>query len=87
MKSKYAPLSINDEMDTLAARDAKLEQLWDDLTDVPLDPVTECIEEAFYCWPAGTDRLDIWHWFDDRYSKGIAALLYKIEEGCEYGTR
>ena len=31
--------------------DAKIEKLWDKLTDVPMNPVTECIEEDFYIWP------------------------------------
>ena len=41
-----------------------------------MNPDTEKMEDAFLHFPAGTPREDIWHWFDERYSKCIAALLY-----------
>jgi len=41
-----------------------------------MNPETECIEEAIDGFPAGTPRLDIWKAVDQRYSKGVAALLY-----------
>lgn len=63
-------------MDTIAERDARLEELWDAFGDVPMNPETEKIEEDFLMFPAGTDREDIWHWFDERYSKGVHSLLY-----------
>lgn len=61
----------------LAARDEALEALLTKLEDVPMNPETEKIEEPFLHWPVGTDRLDIWRWFDARYSKGVAHLLYR----------
>lgn len=27
-------------------------------------------------FPAGTHREDIWHWFDERHSKGVTYLMY-----------
>lgn len=63
-------------MDTIKDRDAQLEELWDAFGDIPMNPETEKIEEDFLVFPAGTDREDIWHWFDERYSKGVAYLLY-----------
>lgn len=63
-------------METLEARDKKLEELWLVFGDLPMDPETEKIEEPFMDFPAGTDREEIWHWFDERHSKGIAYLLY-----------
>lgn len=57
--------------------DTKVEKLWDELTDVPMNPVTECIEEDFYIWPKGTFREDIWHWFDNNHSQGVYYLLYE----------
>ena len=65
-----------DIMETLAERDAKLEKWWAGLEDVPVDPDTEQLEEAYLIWPFGTDREEIWHWFDRRHSKGVAYLLY-----------
>lgn len=63
------------EFDTLTERDEELEALWDKFGDVPMNPDTEKIEEPFIHFPAGTDREDIWHWFDERHSKGVAYLL------------
>lgn len=57
--------------------DSCLESLWDSLTDVPMDPETETIEEPFYIWGTGTDREVIWHWFDGHHSRGIYYLLYE----------
>ena len=63
-------------MKTIKERDMELERLWEELEDVPMDPETECIEESFHIWPAGTDREKIWRWFDNRHSKGVVYLLY-----------
>lgn len=64
------------DMQTLAERDAALEKLWAKFVDVPMNPDTECMEAPFLNFPVGTFREDIWHWFDERYSKGVAYLLY-----------
>lgn len=56
--------------------DYALKQLWAELTDIPMNPDTECMEAQFLHFPAGTEREDIWHWFDERYSEGVASLLY-----------
>ena len=66
-------------MATLQKRDAVLEALWKQLDDVPMNPETEELEAAFLHFPAGTNRLEVWHWFDDRYSKGVSFLLYGIQ--------
>lgn len=66
-------------MDTLQTRDAKLEQLWGEFADIPMNPETEKMEEPFLHFPAGTDREDIWSWFDERHSKGVVYLLYGTE--------
>ena len=66
-------------MDTLQTRDAKLEQLWGEFADVPMNPGTEEMEEPFLHFPAGTNREEIWHWFDERHSKGVVYLLYGTE--------
>lgn len=39
--------------------DVKIEEPWDGLEDVPMNPDTEYIEEDFYIWPKGTFREDI----------------------------
>lgn len=60
---------------TLRDRDAELERLWAEFGDVPMNPETECMGEPFLGFPAGTHREDIWHWFDERHSRGVAYLL------------
>lgn len=57
-------------------RDEELEELWEQLADVPVDPDTEELEEPYLHFPAGTDKEDIWHWFDERHSKGVAYLMH-----------
>ena len=46
--------------------DQELEELWAEFGDVPMDPETEKIEEDWNGFPAGTDREEIWHWFEER---------------------
>ncbi len=58
----------------------ELRDLWDQFEDVPMNPETECIEDTFHIWPAGTHREEIWHWFDERYDGGVHALLYGDEQ-------
>lgn len=60
---------------TLAERDAELERLWAEFEDVPMNPETECMDEPFLGFPAGTHREGIWRWFDERHSQGVAYLL------------
>ena len=45
--------------------------------DIPMDPETERMEEDFLCFPMRTHREEIWHWFDERHSKGVYYLLYE----------
>ena len=66
------------ELEPLDERDRKIESIWRLLEDVPMNPETERIEQPFWCFPAGTDRETIWHWFDDRHSKGVHYLLYEL---------
>lgn len=70
-------------MEALSVRDEKLERLWEQLGEIPRDPDTECIEEPLIfwddnavLWEAGTPVEQIWKWFDERHSKGVAYLMY-----------
>ena len=62
-------------METLRERDQHLECLWNQFSDVPMDPKTEKMCEPFLHFPQGTDREEIWKWFDERHSKGVVFLL------------
>ncbi len=56
--------------------DERLEELWSEFGDVPMDPETEFMEAPFLGFPAGTHREEIWRWFDERYTGGVYSLLY-----------
>lgn len=60
--------------------DKKLESLWEELADVPFDENEDGELILAVDWEdfnAGTEREEIWHWFDDRHSKGVAYLMFK----------
>ena len=57
--------------------DSRLERLWDDFSDVPMDSETECICDSFLGFPAGTHREEIWKWFDERHSRGVYYRMYE----------
>ena len=78
-KLNIAPLQY---MDPLKQRDKLLEEKWLELEDVPVNPETEKLEAPFMHFPVGTDKEEIWRWFDERHSKGIVHLLY--HEGIEH---
>lgn len=61
-----------------AMRDKALEYLWDELTDVPLNEDEE-LEKRYLHFPIGTEKEEIWHWFDQKHSKGVYYLLYERE--------
>lgn len=84
------------ETETLADRDGKIEEIWEEFGDVPMDPDTECIESPFLGFPTGTHREEVWEWFDERHSRGVVYLLMglvidevktksllKLEEMCD----
>lgn len=57
-------------------RDSEVLELWEKFDDISMNTETECIEEEFLHFPIGTHREEIWHWFDEHYSKGVYDLLY-----------
>lgn len=61
--------------------DSRLEKIWEDFGDVLIDYDNEdypdgIIEEDWFIFEAGTDRMEIWHWFDEHYSKGVYKLMF-----------
>lgn len=61
--------------------DKLVERIWMKFSDVPMNPETECMEEAVLDFPPGTDKMDIWHWFDENHSRGVHYLLYEWQGG------
>ncbi len=58
----------------------QIKELWLIFGDIPMNPDTETIEDNFLCFPIGTDKETIWHWFDERYNGGVYELLYNTKE-------
>ncbi len=69
-------VKIKKQESSVNIRDQALKNLWTKFTEVPINVETECIEVPFLHFPTGTSKEEIWQWFDIRYSKGVAALLY-----------
>jgi len=45
-------------------------KLWKELRDIPIDE-NECIETPFYHFLIGTDRFEIWNWFEDTFNLSV----------------
>lgn len=56
------------------------EELWNEFGDVPMNPETECIEECWYGFSAGTHREDIWHWFEETFHVSVHNLMYSQDK-------
>ena len=53
------------------------QQLWDELGDIPINDLEE-IEEAWHIFRAGTDRYEIWHWFESHFDSSVAEKFFKL---------
>lgn len=65
--------------DPQAEKDRELERLWEELSDIPFDENESgelILAAPWHGFPAHTEREEIWHWFDEGHSKGVAYLLY-----------
>lgn len=56
----------------------KLKKLWDEFSTIPVDN-EDRIETDFMDFPEGTDRFEIWGWFDDRCPNGVVKDLCGTE--------
>ena len=52
-----------------------IKDLWLEFGDVPMDPDTECIEQEWNEFPAGTHREEVWTWFEETYGISVAEDL------------
>ena len=59
-------------------QDELIEAIWETLTDVNIDE-DECTEQNWFVFPIGTYIDDIWHWIDERHSKGVGWLINEYE--------
>lgn len=65
---------------SLPSSDDTIQKLWDALTDIPLDEDDNgdlIWGQDFHIWKKGEGitREEIWHWFDENHSKGVAWLM------------
>ena len=60
----------------------ELKKLWKEFSEVPIND-DDTIERAFHGFEAGTDRFEIWHWFDDKCPNGLKRDLIDAEEHVE----
>ncbi len=52
-----------------------VKDLWMEFGDIPMNSETECIEEDWREFPAGTHREEIWHWFEETFGISVAEDL------------
>jgi hypothetical protein len=57
--------------------DQELEIMWKQFKDIPITDDEE-IDEDFYQWKPGTDRFEIWSFFDDFHSRGVVWLQQNV---------
>ena len=67
---------IHNKERAMRLSDSMIEELWLMFGDCSFDPVEEVILEDFLDFPVGTDKEEIWHWFDKAYTKGLHDLMY-----------
>ena len=63
-------------------RDTEMEQRWCELENILFDELENgelVISKDWLHFEKGTEREEIWHWFDENHSKGVYYLLYEYE--------
>lgn len=63
---KQAPPTREFKMKQAKISMGELQDLWEQLRDVP---ITECgtyLDEDFHDFPAGTEVLEVWYWFEEQ---------------------
>jgi len=68
------------EVDDFLSDMSELEQakfLWEKLGDIPTNEDDE-IEERFLHFDKGTDKFEIWHWFEENFDLSVAKDLMNL---------
>jgi hypothetical protein len=66
----------NNELSGVDSRE-KAKALWGLFGDIPIDNM-DCIESPFENFPVGTDRFEIFHWFEETFNLSVAKDLMKL---------
>ena len=63
---------------TYVDTDELIQDLWKSFSNVPFDDGEKdlVLGQDWFIFEKGTEREDIWQWFDSHYSKGVVSLLY-----------
>lgn len=56
----------------------ELKRLWMEFSEVPIDN-DDAILRDFHDFPKGTDRMEIWEWFDGMCPHGVVSDLVGTE--------
>lgn len=56
----------------------ELKQLWAKLGEIPINEDEE-IEKDFLHFEKGTDRLEVWRWFDEELPNGLGEDILNSE--------
>lgn len=57
----------------------KAHELWEKLSDVPTD-ILGNIEVPFIHFKIGTNRYEIWHWFEETFNVSVIDLDLRAED-------
>ena len=57
-----------------------IRELWQQLGDIPLEYNSDNIDVEWHHFPKGTNRFDIWHWFEDTFNISVAIDLMGFED-------
>jgi hypothetical protein len=60
------------------SKERVVKALWAALGDIPIDD-DEAIDIPFLHFLKGTDRYEIWHWFEDTFDISVHELMYPNE--------
>ena len=52
-----------------------VKELWEAFGDIPIDDMDR-IMEPFMGWETGTNRFEIWGWFDRACAGGLRTLMF-----------
>ncbi len=67
-------LGVFRQKDSVSFASDELEKLWQLFGEIPTNDDDE-IEDCFLDFSVGTNRFEVWLWFDGLYPEGVAALL------------
>ena len=59
--------------------DKNVEALWKEFQSIPVDRNGN-LRAAWYAFPKGTNKNEVYGWFDRHYSKGMSYLMEEVKK-------